>query len=47
MNREMIREVLEKVKTGALNVDEAVEHLRSLPFEEMGFATIDHHRPIP
>ncbi|MFQ6094404.1 MAG: nickel pincer cofactor biosynthesis protein LarB, partial [bacterium] len=46
MNRETVQEVLEKVKAGALDVDEALEHLRSLPFEEMGFATIDHHRAL-
>lgn len=46
MNRSQVREVLEKVRSGALNVDKALEHLRILPFEEMGFATIDHHREI-
>jgi len=46
MNEDMLRELLESVRGGDVNVDEAVSQLRRLPFEEMGFATIDHHRAI-
>lgn len=46
MNREMIRDILEQVKSGSLDVEEALESLRSLPFEDIGFATIDHHRSL-
>jgi NCAIR mutase (PurE)-related protein len=46
MNRETVQEILEKVKTGSLSIDEALGYLRSLPFEDLGFATIDHHRAL-
>jgi len=38
--------LLEQVKTGEIDIDEAVEKLRHLPFEDLGFACIDHHRQI-
>jgi NCAIR mutase (PurE)-related protein len=37
---------LEQVKNGKLTINEAVERLRHLPFEDLGFARIDHHRQI-
>jgi hypothetical protein len=37
---------LELVKSGELGIDQAVEKLRHLPFEELGFACVDHHRQI-
>jgi len=37
---------LEKVKAGSIDVDGAVDQLRHLPFEDIGFARIDHHRQI-
>jgi NCAIR mutase (PurE)-related protein len=37
---------LERVKNGEVSIDEAMEKLRHLPFEDLGFANIDHHRPI-
>jgi len=37
---------LEQVKAGKVNIDEAIEKLRHLPFEDLGFARIDHHRQI-
>jgi NCAIR mutase (PurE)-related protein len=46
MNIENLRELLDNVKTGRLGIDEAVEELRHLPFEDLGFANIDHHRHI-
>ena len=46
MNRKKVRDVLEKVSAGIINVDEALDLLRTLPFEDMGFATIDHHRVL-
>ncbi|HLB75349.1 MAG TPA: nickel pincer cofactor biosynthesis protein LarB [Sedimentisphaerales bacterium] len=38
--------MLGKVKDGSIGIDEAVEKLRHLPFEDLGFACIDHHRQI-
>jgi len=37
---------LEQVKNGEIEIGEAVERLRHLPFEDLGFACIDHHRQI-
>jgi len=37
---------LQQVKQNELTIDEAVEKLRHLPFEDLGFARIDHHRQI-
>jgi NCAIR mutase (PurE)-related protein len=39
-----LRQVLERVQSGELGVEDALRQLRSLPFEELGFAKIDHHR---
>lgn len=41
-----VREILEKVKSGALSTEEAEGYLRRQPFEEMGFAKLDMHREI-
>ncbi|MHC4983865.1 MAG: nickel pincer cofactor biosynthesis protein LarB [Planctomycetota bacterium] len=46
MHEDMLRRLLEDVRRGKLDVDKAVERLRALPFEQLGFATIDHHRAI-
>ena len=37
---------MQQVKKGNVTIDEAVEKLRHLPFEDLGFAHIDHHRQI-
>jgi len=37
---------LEQVKAGKIDIDQAIEALRRLPFEDLGFACIDHHRQI-
>ena len=46
MNPENIRQLLEKVKKGELSIDRALERLKTLPFEDIGFATLDHHRSL-
>ncbi|RKY06330.1 MAG: nickel pincer cofactor biosynthesis protein LarB [Planctomycetota bacterium] len=46
MNAEQLQELLGRVKSGEITIDEAVEKLRHLPFEDLGFAHIDHHRQI-
>jgi NCAIR mutase (PurE)-related protein len=38
--------LFEQVKNGTVGIDEAVEKLRHLPFEDLGFACVDHHRQI-
>ncbi|MCX8053977.1 MAG: nickel pincer cofactor biosynthesis protein LarB [Armatimonadetes bacterium] len=46
MDAETIRELLEQVKSGRVSVDEALQRLRALPYEDIGFAKIDAHRGI-
>ena len=46
MNEETLRQLLESVRSGEAQIDEAVARLRRLPFESMGFATVDHHRSL-
>ena len=46
MNPESIRDLFQRVRRGKLSPDEAVARLRHLPFEDLGFAKIDHHRAL-
>ncbi len=46
MDSEALRKMLEEVKNGQLSVDEALADLKKLPFEDLGFAKVDHHRNI-
>jgi hypothetical protein len=46
MDRDQLRELLEQVRAGALDVAEAIDRLRHLPFEDLGFAKVDHHRAL-
>ena len=44
MHADSIRKLFEEVRKGKLSPDEAVERLRYLPFEDLEFAKVDHHR---
>ena len=46
MNPERLRELLVQVRAGSVTADEALEQLKSLPFEDLGFAKVDHHRSL-
>src|ERR1700704_4627450 len=46
MDSQSIRKLFEEVRQGELSPDEAVERLRHLPFEDLGFAKVDHHRAL-
>jgi pyridinium-3,5-biscarboxylic acid mononucleotide synthase len=46
MNAESIRKLFEQVRGGKLTPDDAVDRLRHLPFEDLGFAKVDHHRSL-
>jgi hypothetical protein len=46
MNEKTLRELLEDVRQGRCDTDEAVRRMRLLPFESVGFATLDHHRSL-
>lgn len=41
-----IRNLLEKVKNGDIDIDLAIDKLKDLPYEDIGYANIDHHRQI-
>ncbi len=46
MNAESIRKLFEQVRRRELTPDDAVNRLRHLPFEDLGFAKVDHHRAL-
>jgi pyridinium-3,5-biscarboxylic acid mononucleotide synthase len=46
MNEQQLKELLAQVAAGSVNPDEAVDRLRMLPFEDLGFAKVDHHRAL-
>jgi NCAIR mutase (PurE)-related protein len=46
MNADSIRKLFDQVRRGKLTPDEGVERLRHLPFEDLGFAKVDHHRAL-
>ncbi len=46
MNAESIRKLFQQVRAGDISPDDAVACLRHMPFEDLGFAKVDHHRAI-
>lgn len=46
MDEQSIRTLMNALRRGEMSVDEAVERLRNLPFEDIGIACIDHHRNL-
>jgi len=46
MDEKTLRELLREVRAGRLTESEALERLRHWPFEDLGFAKVDHHRPL-
>lgn len=46
MDEESLIRLLENVKEGRVGVEEAFSDLKKLPFEDLGFAKVDHHRNI-
>lgn len=46
MNDQQLKEVLAKVKDGSLSEADALLKIRMLPFEDVGFVKLDHHRAI-
>ncbi len=41
-----LRELIDDIRSGAVSPDEAVAHLRRLPFADVGDALVDHHRML-
>lgn len=46
MNAESLRQLLLNVQRGKITPDDALIRLRHLPFEDLGFAKVDHHRAL-
>jgi len=46
MNATDLRKILNEVAAGKLKPDAAIERLKHLPFEDIGFAKVDHHRAL-
>ena len=46
MDETRLRDLLEGVRSGAITPDDAVTSLRTLPFSDLGFARVDHHRHV-
>ena len=46
MDPARIRQLLEGVRRGATSVDDAVAELRDLPYADLGYASVDHHRAL-
>ncbi|NLM51706.1 MAG: nickel pincer cofactor biosynthesis protein LarB [Firmicutes bacterium] len=46
MDKKYLHTLLTKVQTGSITVEEAMEKLRRLNYEDIGFAKIDHHRAL-
>lgn len=46
MDEVALRQLLDEIGTGAVTPDEAVSRLRRLPFTDLGFARVDHHRQV-
>jgi NCAIR mutase (PurE)-related protein len=46
MDVSRLRDLLEHVQDGSVAIDEALSALKSLPYEDLGFAKVDHHRTL-
>jgi NCAIR mutase (PurE)-related protein len=46
MNQEALVELLASYRDGDISLDEALRQLKHLPFEDLGYARIDHHRAL-
>jgi NCAIR mutase (PurE)-related protein len=46
MDQDQLRVLLEQVRAGAVEIDTALDRLRHMPFEDLGFAKVDHHRAL-
>lgn len=46
MDAAALQTLLESVRDGSLTVSRAMESLRDLPYQDLGYARLDHHRPL-
>ena len=47
MSEDELQALLQAVASGVTTPEQGVERLRHLPFEDLGFAQVDHHRGLP
>jgi len=46
MDTDKLRRLLDQVQTGQISVDQAMDRLRALPYDDIGYARLDVHRPL-
>lgn len=46
MQEKYLREILKKIKNNEIDINEGMDKLKNLPFEDLGYAKVDHHRAI-
>lgn len=46
MDQDQLRALFEQVRTGAIEIDAVMGRMRHMPFEDLGFAKVDHHRAL-
>src|SRR5210317_1851280 len=46
MTHQQLTQLLKEVQGGNLSISQALRQLRTLPFEDLGFASVDHHRSL-
>jgi NCAIR mutase (PurE)-related protein len=46
MDQDQLRLLFEQVRDGAVEIDTAMTRMRHMPFEDLGFAKVDHHRAL-
>ena len=46
MNRDELKHLLERLQSGRVSVDEAMERFAHLPYEDLTYARVDHHREM-
>ncbi len=46
MNEQQLKELLDQVAAGSCDTENALDRLRHMPFEDLGFAKVDHHRAL-
>src|SRR5437762_11736164 len=46
MDQGQLRSLFEQVRSGAVDLDTAMTRMRHMPFEDLGFAKVDHHRAL-
>jgi NCAIR mutase (PurE)-related protein len=46
MDQDQLRSLFEQVRNGAVDIEAAMVRMRHMPFEDLGFAKVDHHRAL-